>query len=135
MNTNGVRFVRINGRVVPIKQSNTKSYIAQGVAGAVIGGLHTVAVASHKAGMKLGNGRALKFGRKVGLAAMGLNLAAEVYSVKKATDIKGTAGDKFKEYLKHLGSRVLGATIGGAATAAPVMYNVKLPRKAFKPPY
>jgi hypothetical protein len=133
-----VIFRRIKGRIIPIMQDPVKRRVVQGSAAAAVPALGLASVLRSqgksekpsRAWLAAGYGLQVASGLVAGIPSRGakgvaaaiagsvaLDLASTAAFTKSVSDIKGTKGQKIKEYAKHqtygtaLGYGVFGGTL------------------------
>lgn len=138
-----MRFIRKNGRVIPIRDDNDTGGVASRVPQTAAGGyskqtvLGVVSGGFRHLGMREINEGAVKANmfqvrRGVGLTSISrvLTLASLGYAVKKAHDVYKERGNSWRgfagEFGKHIVSREFGSLAGtGAATAGTLTRAVR----------
>lgn len=127
-----VKFIRKNGRIIPIRSTEAKeknlrrgaiaAEVVGGVAASagILGGIGSAIL--KKTGNLVGSANAKKFGSRAGWAALGtaavgtaMSSYADYLNYKRA-GAKDTAKNMAKQYVKEYGANVLGVGLGLAGS-------------------
>lgn len=119
------RFIRVRGRVVPIKDKTSERKGYGVTAGLAAGSGATVAVGgtAMALGAAVKNQRAVRFGMGAYGVGAGLGLAAGIHGIYRAVKAgrkEKSAGRGFIEYAKHYGASTLGSLAGLGLGAAAI---------------
>lgn len=118
-----MRFIRVHGRVVPLKdergaQPYQTGYKKAAAVGAVAGAVATTGHLASDFGAAARNLKAMKFGSKAQLAGSALALGGIGYAAHKSLESHRKNSGKTLQGLKHYGAGLAGSVAGSSAVFA-----------------